>query len=187
MPGHSPGIGLPYDPERARLLLAEAGYPGGRGFPELEVLSADTPLAVSVAEDLRTRWLHNLGVEITPKQLDWGELLDRLLRESPHIWLMGWSADYPDPDNFLRVGEWRLTGGWRNELYDRLIEGARRVTDQNERISMYQQAEPILVEEAPIIPLYHIRWHLLVQPWVKRHPMSPVKVWFWKDVIIEPH
>jgi oligopeptide transport system substrate-binding protein len=187
MPGHSPGIGLRYDPEQARLLLAEAGYPGGRGFPEVEVLLPDAPLAVSVVEDLRTRWLHTLGIEITPKQLDWRAILDRLRRESPHLWLMGWSADYPDPDNFLRVGEWTLTGGWRNESYDRLIEGARRVTEQGERMSMYQQAEPILMQEAPIIPLYHIRWQLLVKPWVRKYALSPVKVWFWKDVIIEPH
>jgi oligopeptide transport system substrate-binding protein len=187
MPGHSPGIGLPYDPEQARLLLAEAGYPGGRGFPELEVLSADTPPVVSTVEDLQTQWLHNLGVEITWKRLSWAELLDRLRRESPHMWYMGWSADYPDPDSFLRVAEWRLTGGWRNESYDRLIEGARRATEQGERMRMYRQAEPILIEEAPIVPLYHIRWQLLVKPWVRRYALSPLKVWFWKDVIIEPH
>ena len=187
MPGHSPGIGLPYDPEQARLLLADAGYPGGQGFPELEVFTAGTPLEVSTVENLQTQWLHNLGVEVTLKRLNWGEMLDRLSRESPHMWSMGWSADYPDPDNFLRVGNWRLTGGWRNELYDRLIEGARRGTDQGERIGMYQQAELILVQEAPILPLYHFRSHLLVKPWVRRYPTSPMKLWFFKDVIIEPH
>ncbi|HUS69335.1 MAG TPA: ABC transporter substrate-binding protein [Anaerolineae bacterium] len=187
MPGHSPGIGLPYDPEQARVLLAEAGYPGGQGFPELEVLSVDKPLLVSAGESLQTQWLHNLGIEIASKQLKWGDMLDRLARESPHIWLMGWAADYPDPDNFLRVGEWELIGGWRNELYDRLIEGARRVTDQGERMRMYQQAEPILVQEAPILPLWYFRWQLLVKPWVRKYALSPMKVWFWKDVIIEPH
>jgi ABC-type oligopeptide transport system substrate-binding subunit/DNA-binding SARP family transcriptional activator len=187
MPGHSPGIGLPYDPEQARLLLGESGYPGGRGLPELEVLSADTPPVVSAVEDLQTQWLHNLGIEITWKRLSWGELLDRNLRESPHMWYMGWLADYPDPDSFLRVGDWRLIGGWRDELYDRLIEGARRATDQGERMRMYQQADLILVQDAPILPLYHSRSPLLVKPWVTKYPMSPVKLWFCKDVIIEPH
>jgi ABC-type oligopeptide transport system substrate-binding subunit/ABC-type transporter Mla MlaB component len=187
MPGHSPGIGLPYDPEQARLLLAEAGYPGGRGLPELEVLSADTPPVVSAVVGLQTQWLHNLGVEITWKHLSWGEFLHRLLRESPHMWYMGWLADYPDPDDFLRVAEWRLTGGWRHELYDRLIEGARRATDQGERMRMYQEAEPILIQEAVIIPLCHFRSHVLVKPWVRRYPTSPMGLWFWKDVIIEPH
>jgi len=52
---------------------------------------------------------------------------------------------------------------------------------------MYQQAELILVQEAPILPLYHLRSHLLVKPWVRRYPTSPMKLWFFKDVIIEPH
>jgi ABC-type oligopeptide transport system substrate-binding subunit/DNA-binding SARP family transcriptional activator len=187
MPGHSPGIGLPYDPEQARLLLAEAGYPGGQGFPEVEVLSADKPLFVPTVENLQTQWLHNLGIQIASKQLNWRETLNRLSRESPPIWLMGWTADYPDPDNFLRVAEWRLIGGWRNELYDRLIEGARRATDQGERMRMYQQAEPILVQEAPILPLWHYRSHLLVKPWVRRYRTSALGSCFWKDLIIEPH
>jgi oligopeptide transport system substrate-binding protein len=119
--------------------------------------------------------------------LSWGEFLDRLSWESPRIWLMGWTADYPDPDNFLRVADWRPVGGWRNELYDRLIEDARRATDQGERMRMYQQAEPILLREAPILPLWHYSSHLLVKPWVTRYPTSPMRLWFWKDVVLEPH
>ena len=187
MPGHSPGIAPPCDPEQARLLLAEAGYPAGQGFPELEVLSANKPLFVSTVENLRTQWLYNLGVKISSKCLSWGEFLDRLSWESPRIWLGGWTADYPDPDNFLRVADWRLLGGWRNEVYDRLIEDARRATDQGERMRMYQQAEPILLQEAPILPLWHYSSHLLVKPWVTRYPTSPMRLWFWKDVVIEPH
>jgi ABC-type oligopeptide transport system substrate-binding subunit/DNA-binding SARP family transcriptional activator len=187
VPGHSPGIGLPYDPEQARLLLAAAGYPAGQGFPKLEIVSADKPLFVSTGENLQTQWLHNLGVEIAPSFLSWGEHLDRLGKESPHIWLMGWTADYPDPDNFLRVADWRRVGGWRNDHYDQLIEDARRVMDQGQRMRMYQQADQILLEEAPILPLWHYRSHLLVKPWVSRYPTSPMRLWFWKDVILEPH
>jgi oligopeptide transport system substrate-binding protein len=187
VPGYSPGIGVPYDPEQARLLLAAAGYPAGQGFPKLEIVSADKPLFVSTVEDLQTQWLHNLGVEIAARCLSWGEHLDRLRKETPHIWLMGWTADYPDPDNFLRVADWRRVGGWRNELYDQLIEVARRVTNQGERMRMYQQAEQILLEEAPILPLWHYRSHLLVKTRVSRYPTSLMRLWFWKDVVIEPH
>ena len=76
---------------------------------------------------------------------------------------------------------------WQNETYDRLVEEARRVTDQGERMEMYQEADRILVEEAAIMPWAYGRSHWLVKPWVRRWPTSRTKFWFWKDVIIDPH
>jgi oligopeptide transport system substrate-binding protein len=163
MPGHLPGIGLPYDPERAR------------------------HLAVAVIECLQVQWLENLGVETTWRTAEFREFLDRLYRERPHMGFGGWVADYADPDSFLSVGlQWQWTG-WRNEAYDRLVEGARRVMDQGERMRMYQQADRILVEEAPVLPLLYGRLHRLVKPWVRKFPTSPMRTWFWKNVLIEPH
>lgn len=103
------------------------------------------------------------------------------------MFLMGWIADYPDPDNFLRVGLRRTVVKWQNKAYDRLVEEARVVTDQGERMKLYGQADRILVEEAAIIPLTHGRLHLLVKPWVSKYPIPPTGGGFWKDVIIEPH
>jgi ABC-type transport system substrate-binding protein len=59
--------------------------------------------------------------------------------------------------------------------------------DQEERIKMYERAERVLVDQAPILPLHYVRYHMLIKPWVRRYPTSPMKLWFWKDVIIEPH
>jgi ABC-type oligopeptide transport system substrate-binding subunit len=188
MPGHSPGIGLPYDPEGARRLLAEAGYPGGRGFPVLDPLVvADRPFPVPLVQYLQAQWLDNLGVEITWRQMEWGRYLDRLDREPPHMWLTSWVADYPDPDSFLRASRWRVRTKWQNEAFDALVEGARRVMEQGERMRMYQQADRILVEESPILPLCYGRWHLLVKPWVRKLPLSPIVPVACKDVIIEAH
>jgi ABC-type oligopeptide transport system substrate-binding subunit len=184
MPGHSPGIGLPYDPEGARRLLAEAGYPGGRGFPVVDLL---TGRRESESEYLQAQWRENLGVEITWEAVEYGMLFDRMRREPPHMWLIGWIAIYPDPDDSLRVSPWRVDTGWQSEAYDGLVEEARRLRDQGERMKLYQQADRILVEEAPILPLFSSRIHLLVKPWVKKFPVSPLKWWFWKDVIIQPH
>jgi ABC-type oligopeptide transport system substrate-binding subunit len=188
MPGHSPGIGLPYGPERARQLLAQAGYPGGRGFPPVEAVAPSGPSAGVVVDHLRTQWLRDLGVEITWKSMEWGRYVDRLDRETlaPHLWLMGWGASY-DPDGFMRFGEWRRTGGWRNEAYDALVEGARQVMDQGERMRMYQEADRILVDEAPVLLCNYARFHLLVKPWVTKFPISDTGDWFWKDIVIEPH
>jgi ABC-type oligopeptide transport system substrate-binding subunit len=188
MPGYSPGIGLPYDPERARHLLAETGYPGGRGFPVLDALAYHGATAVAVIDYLQAQWLEHLGVEIAWEKMAWGRLLDTVDRKTPHMWFaMGWGADYPDPDSFLRTAIWRVGTGWQNKAYDGLVEGARRVMDQGERMRMYQQADRILVEQAPILPLFYGRFHLLVKPWVRKYPTSPIRTWFWKDIVIEPH
>jgi oligopeptide transport system substrate-binding protein len=185
MPGHSPGTGLPYDPEGARHLLVEAGYPGGRGLPVLDtLLPADQPLYVAVIQYLQAQWLENLGVEITWSEVDWGKYLDqRPLR----MWLMGWIADYPDPDTFLRAARWRVLTKWQNEAFDGLVESARRLMEQRERMRMYQRADRILVEESPILPLFYGRSHRLTKPWVRKLPLSPIGPVACKDVIIGPH
>ena len=80
-----------------------------------------------------------------------------------------------------------LPPGWQNRVYDRLVEGARRAMDQEERMSMYREADKILAEEVPVLPLCYARLHMLLKPWVRRHPTSPLKWWYWKDVVLEPH
>jgi hypothetical protein len=67
------------------------------------------------------------------------------------------------------------------------VEEARRLTDQGERMKMYQAADRILVEEASVMPFAYGRCHLLLKPWIRRCPTSATKFWFWKDVIIDPH
>jgi len=187
MPGYSAGIGLPYDPDRARRLMSEAGYPGGRGFPVVEALAPGSSRTQVVIEPMHRQWRENLGIEITWQPMERGLFLDRLHREPPHIHGHGWIADYPDPDNFLRTGfPWRATG-WRNEAYEGLVEQARRVMDQGERMKLYAQADKILVEEAPIMPLFYDRLQLLVKPWMRNLLMSATATRYWKDVILEPH
>ena len=68
-----------------------------------------------------------------------------------------------------------------------MLEAARRIPDQAERVKFYQAADRLLIEEAAILPLFHARNHILVKPWVKRYPISPLHAAYWKYVIIEPH
>jgi ABC-type oligopeptide transport system substrate-binding subunit len=186
MPGHSPGIGLPYDPEGARHLMAEAGYPDGRSFPAIDCLARDDPGHNLLSGYLQAQWLENLGVEIRWQETEWRRFPDRMAEELPHLWMVGWWADYPDPDDYLRI-MWWLPPRWRNKVYERLVGDARRAMDQEERMSMYQKADKILVEEAPVLPLCYARLHMLLKPWVRKHPTSPLRWWYWKDVILEPH
>jgi ABC-type oligopeptide transport system substrate-binding subunit/DNA-binding SARP family transcriptional activator len=184
LPGHSPGIGLPYDPDGARQLLAQAGYPGGSGFPVFDFLA---PSDAGDTTDLQAQWREVLQVEIRWKSMEVARFLDRLVREPPRMFLVAWWPDYPDPFNFLGTCPFRRRTGWRHQAYDKLVAEAKGVMDQAVRMKLYQQADRILVEEAPIVPLLYMPWNLLVKPWVTRYPISPMSLWFWKDVILEPH
>jgi len=186
MPGHSRGIGLPYDPEGARQLLAEAGYPGGSGFQEIVCLARDDPGHNLLCTFLQNQWQEILGIKVAWELTEWARFSEKNILENVHMWMVAWTADYPDPDNFLRVLWWK-DPDWQHEEYWSLVENARRVMDQEERMRIYQQADKILVEEAPLLPLSYGRIHMLVKPWVKRLPTSSLQNWFWKDIILEEH
>jgi ABC-type oligopeptide transport system substrate-binding subunit len=191
IPGHSPELGLPYDPDRARQLMLEAGHPEGSGcgFPILGAVMVFAPVASQGCKYMQAQWRETLGVDIAWEEMDWATYLDRQRTEPPHLAALFWGVDYPDPDNFLRVavGSARRVTGWRDEAYDRLVENARREMDSAKRLALYQQADRMLIEKAPIMPVAHGRLHLLVKPWVSSLPTAPDKWWFWKDVVIQPH
>jgi oligopeptide transport system substrate-binding protein len=185
MPGHSAEIGLPYDPEEARKLLAEAGYPKGRSFPVVAcILPSDWEVLVDY---LKPQWQENLGVEIKWGTLEYAALRNELNRDPPPMFHTGWLADYPDPDNFLRASLVRLETRWRNEDYERLVEEARRVMDQGERMKLYRQADRILVEDSAIMPLTYHRHHILVKPWVSNLSIAMLGNPLWRYVTIKPH
>jgi oligopeptide transport system substrate-binding protein len=186
MPGHSPGLHLPFQPDQARQLLAEAGYPEGQAFPVVEGFTAEGGWE-RIGQNLRDQWRENLGVEVKWTIMDPPAFHSMLNEESPAVFISGWVADYPDPDTFLRANPIRKFTGWQNEVYDQLVEEARRVPDQRRRMALYRQAEEVMVEDAAIIPLAYSRDEWLVKPWVKKYPILAASWWLWKDVIIEPH
>jgi ABC-type oligopeptide transport system substrate-binding subunit/class 3 adenylate cyclase/tetratricopeptide (TPR) repeat protein len=184
MPGHTAGIGLPYDPERARQLLAEAGYPGGDGFPRVEALGwsrRERELRYLLAQ-----WGDVLGVELSCRVIEWAEYLDVLDEHPPPLWFLGWMPDYPDPDTYLRVFV-RYRSAWRHPTYDELVERALQATDQQQRMRLYSQADRILMQEAPVVPLSYSQKPMLIKPWVSEYRSHGVTYWPWKHVIIEPH
>lgn len=185
MPGHSPSLALPYDPQAGREALAAAGYPGGRGLPPLAGLShAGTDPICQYAQQ---QWRQQLGVQVDWDIVPVGLLVERLLTTRPALRITAWAADFPDPDNFLReVIFRRIYGGWRHPQYQALVEEARVTPHQDKRMRLYQAAEQILIREAALVPLLYARYSLLLKPRIKRFPTSALEWWFWKDVLIEP-
>lgn len=179
LPGHSEDAGLPFDPVRARQLLAEAGYDT---LPPLDFFVSD--FRVGDAAFLTQQWREHLGADVTVKVRQWSALAE-LDEGKPFLAYSGWIADYPDPDSFLRVCVLGSLEGWYDPTYARLVTQASALPDQAARLRLYQQADRLLVQTAALIPLTYGRVHLLVKPWVRRFPVSALRVRYWKDVIME--
>jgi oligopeptide transport system substrate-binding protein len=175
--------------EEARRLLAEAGFPGGQGFPKLGILFNPVELHASVAQVIQSQWKQNLGINVDLQQQEWGAYQSAQVRLDYDIARYGWIADYPDPATFLKM--WVTDGGnnntgWSNAEYDKLIEEAQ-YADKDKRLEIYRQAEQILMDELPIIPLYYYVSMGMTAPYVKGifdnmqnlHPLK--EVWIDQD------
>jgi oligopeptide transport system substrate-binding protein len=173
----------------ARRLLSEAGFPGGQGFPAVTLVGPDNRFTDLNYRWLSEQWEQHLGVSIKYRLLSLSENLTatRGGDNRPHLWPINWVADYPDPDNFLRVAWLAYQTPGQNEAYLQLVERARTVPKQTQRLALYRQADQMLVENAYLVPVYHMRQVSLLKPWVRQYPVSPMNVCYWKDVIIEPH
>lgn len=164
--------GLPYDPKAARALLAEAGFPDGKGLPPLELdYRASRPDSRLTSEAAATAWQKELNVPISTKALELGALLDRRNKNLLPMALMSWGADYLDPQNFLSLlmtSTSKLNhDGFRDAEFDRICAEADVDSDPVHRLKLYQQAERIAVEKAARIPIYFEMQPILISPRVK--------------------
>jgi ABC-type oligopeptide transport system substrate-binding subunit len=183
IPGHVEGIGLPYNPQKARRLLAEAGYPEGHGFPSLNFVIPQGAIIVDL-DFVRSQWQKNLGLTFEFEILDFLTMCQRLANSPPQLYAFSYVADYPDPDSFLRSSFCLSATRWQNPVFDILVNEAVKTTENDERMKLYQQAENILVEESPLLPIIYGRQHLLLKPWVKRYPTSTSRSIHWKDIVM---
>jgi oligopeptide transport system substrate-binding protein len=187
MPGHSPNIGLSFDPQLARKLLSEAGYSNVHDFPKISILVQGDPYQRARFEAVENELKKNADLPIEFTYLPFDVLRERILEDKPHVFGVGWAASYPDPDLFLGTAARTFIPPNWNERYDKLVENARQVFYLDERLRMFAEADKILMEEAVIIPITYGRIHLFVKPWVKRFPIPPINTFSYKDVVIEPH
>lgn len=176
IPGYSEDLqGIPFDPEEAKKLLDEAGYDDD--LQEITFLATDRDgEPSSMVRFLLDSWKENLGVTVTPTLVDPEEYIYHLEEQTGHLFTYGWVADYPDPENFLDLLLHSESHDSRyfNPFYDSLLEQARVTQDREARLRLYQQAEQLLLDDAGIIPLFHVHEFALIQPYVKNFAIGPV-------------
>lgn len=171
--GFNPALVAPgYDPGRARTLLAEAGYPGGRGLPKIEIWSSVTNGAIQREHELIRRELSAVGIQAEFKYLtDWPTFSKALSEGRLPVFLYAWYADVPDPDNFLtKLFHSRSPQNYpryRNRDVDMLLEAASASPDPQRRVELFRRAEQVIVDDAVILPVWHYTYERLFQPWVR--------------------
>jgi oligopeptide transport system substrate-binding protein len=168
----------------AKRLLAEAGFPEGRGFPVTEYLYNTNDGHRAVAEALQNMWRTNLGVNVTLANQDWSVFLDTRKKGNYSIARDGWIGDYNDPIGFL---DQFLTGGGNNNPqyaareFDDLIAGAKGTAIQADRMRFMHQAEDILVgRDSAVGPLYFYTQSYMINPRVKGF-YTPLGFFFFMD------
>jgi peptide/nickel transport system substrate-binding protein/oligopeptide transport system substrate-binding protein len=181
MPGYTPDMkGTPFDSDRARRLLAEAGYPGGKGLPPVTYHFNTSDLNQRIAELIQSQ-LKEVGVRVELRRLDWAAHIKVVDEGGAMVFRQGWIADYPDPENFLTVlfhsrniGAAGNTSRYRDPALDRLFDEADAMAPGPARFKKYQEAERMILEDAVWVTLYHYTSRALVKPWVRGLERSPL-------------
>jgi peptide/nickel transport system substrate-binding protein/oligopeptide transport system substrate-binding protein len=176
--GFNPRLrGYPHDPQRARALLAEAGYPNGRGLPPIAIWSSVKHEGIIREYEQIKRYLDAVGVQTEIHYLtDWPSYSRALDEGKLPMFVYAWYADVPDPDNFLfklfHSTSPRNLFRYANPVVDELLAAARSAREIQRRIELYQAAEQAVLDDAPVMPMMHHTYERLFQPYVRSVEVS---------------
>ena len=182
MPSYNEALeGLDYDVEKAKELIAASKYEDVSNLPPITLtVSGYGNYIPAYLGAILHEWQQNLGVEISVRQLEPEIFIYNLQQEKDEMFVLGWIADYPDPHNFLDIlfytGSENNTFEYSNPDLDALLDQAAIEQDETTRLALYQQAEQLVIGEAPCLPLWHGINHILVKPYVKDYQLSPLRI-----------
>ena len=188
--GYQPPKLFDYDPEGARTLLAEAGYPNGEGFPSFELQYNTSEQHRKVAIAVQQMWNKELNIQVNLQNKDWKVYLDDENTGNFQISRGGWIADYVDPNSFLDL--W-ITGSelnrtnWGNSEYDELVlRTAPEAKTREERFAAFYEAESIILKDMPFIPIYTYSSHHFRHPSLIGLPPNLMNFYNFRDVWLDP-
>jgi len=189
MGDYAVGAKFKADANEARRLLAEAGYPGGAGFPKLDVVLNTNSTYSALAEAVQFMWKRELGVESELRNMEWKVYLNTVHSMNFQVARLGWEAVVLDPHDFLeqfRTGSSNNWTGWSNPEYDRILAESERTGDNLERYQLLQKLDRMIEREMPIIPLYHNTHRSLVHPSVKGWPDNAINIKIFQQTYLDP-
>lgn len=195
-PAYSPDLkGLKFDAAKAKQLLAQSKYGSDMAnFPRI-TLTVPGALGTAVGLDLEAiiaMWRENLGIEVEVQQVEFATFLRDLHAKRLQMFAIAWIADYPDPQNFLDLQfhskSLNNETNYSSAEVDRLLEAARIEPDEQKRFDLYRQAEQLILNDGPWIPLWHTgETNLLIKPEVKNYVLPQMVVprfrFVWLDVL----
>lgn len=188
MPGYDADLReIPYDPAAARFALNASRYGSAANLPPIVLTITGEGATNSFAELLAGMYEEVLGVSIEVEQVDWATYLGELNERKLQMFALAWSADYPDPENFLETQFHSRSDlnntGYSNPDVDRLLDAARGELDSAKRLELYHEAEQQIVDDAPWIPLFHGLDYTLVKPYLKGLTVTAQGTYSLKDVV----
>jgi len=173
MPGYNATLGQDYafNPTKAKQLLSDAGFPAGAGLPELKFQYSKTGLNPPLAQLLQQQLKDNLGIKLTLEPME-SAAFSKLVNGNGETWaFFGWGADYPDPDNWLPelfgTGAGNNHTTYSNPEFDTLAAAAKKELDNTKRLKMWDDAQTMVMADAPIVTVFYRERFVLVKPYVK--------------------
>lgn len=187
--GYQPPVAVPHDLAAAKKLLAEAGYPEGKGFPAIELTTISSEINQRIAEAVQQMWRRDLGIEVQITQREFKVLLDAFDTLDYTVARGRWIGEYPDPLTYLSIfttGNGVNGTGFADPRYDAMIDAAAREATPAARFAALQKAEAYLMAQMPIAPIYWGSRTTLVATSVRGWKNSPLGFHNYKDVWLEP-
>lgn len=177
--------------EEAKQLLAEAGFPGGAGFPEMNILYNTNETHHSIAQAIQQMWNEGLGIKCNLMNQEWKVYLDKRSSLDYDVARAGWIGDFMDPSTFLDTfysSSGTSDTGWMNPSFDALIEKARSANDNFLRMRYLHDAEIILMEDMPVAPIYFYTRPILVSKQLQHYISSSLGYtdFKWAEMGAEP-